>query len=203
MLRRALDGRIPSAIDALGIKFGPATLPAWMQLVLGFVFADYLAYWLHRAYHSRTLWPLHLDHHSPTSLQIWSAHRFHVLDIFLKRLLLYGGILLLGVRPWVLSVYITFGLAHNILQHLDLPWTFGPFRRILSSPVYHRWHHHAEQGIGEVNFAIVFSLWDVLYGTAYFSDTPPAKLGLDPSPPSSYLRRFCLPFAVWTRRSIK
>jgi sterol desaturase/sphingolipid hydroxylase (fatty acid hydroxylase superfamily) len=41
----------------------------------------------------------------------------------------------------------------------------GPFKYVLASPVFHRWHHTSQQEGGNTNFAGTFPVWDILFGT--------------------------------------
>ena len=63
------------------------------------------------------------------------------------------------------------------LQHANLRMWFGPvFERVLVSPRYHRRHHsigigHESNGRGTLgghNFAVLFPVWDLLFGSADF-----------------------------------
>jgi len=59
------------------------------------------------------------------------------------------------------------------LSHANLRLSFGPLgERLLVSPRFHRVHHAI--GVGHegayrgVNFAVLFPVWDMLFGTADF-----------------------------------
>ena len=41
----------------------------------------------------------------------------------------------------------------------------GPFKYVLATPVFHRWHHTPLEEGGNTNFAGTFPLWDLLFGT--------------------------------------
>jgi len=41
----------------------------------------------------------------------------------------------------------------------------GPFKYVLATPVFHRWHHTALEEGGNTNFAGTFPVWDILFGT--------------------------------------
>ena len=63
--------------------------------------------------------------------------------------------------------------------------------RLLVSPRYHRLHHavgigHESSGkgsLGGCNFAVLFPIWDVLFGTAFFGKTFEATGVRDQLPP--------------------
>jgi sterol desaturase/sphingolipid hydroxylase (fatty acid hydroxylase superfamily) len=43
--------------------------------------------------------------------------------------------------------------------------TLGPFKYVLATPVFHRWHHTPFEDGGDTNFAGTFPIWDILFGT--------------------------------------
>jgi sterol desaturase/sphingolipid hydroxylase (fatty acid hydroxylase superfamily) len=56
------------------------------------------------------------------------------------------------------------------VHHANLPWSYGPLGYVLVSPLFHRLHHaigygHEGRRHG-CNFAVLFPLWDMLFGTA-------------------------------------
>jgi sterol desaturase/sphingolipid hydroxylase (fatty acid hydroxylase superfamily) len=66
------------------------------------------------------------------------------------------------------------------LQHANVRIHFGAFgERLLVSPRYHRLHHaigagHESHGAGSLgghNFAVLFPIWDMMFGTARFDNT--------------------------------
>lgn len=50
-------------------------------------------------------------------------------------------------------------------MHADLNWRFGPFRYLIASPVFHRWHHTGMQRGGMKNFTATFPVIDLIFGT--------------------------------------
>ncbi len=77
------------------------------------------------------------------------------------------SLLLLGFDPLVFAVVAPVTTLYAILLHADVPWTFGPLRHVLASPVFHRWHHSSEPEARDKNFAGFLPLWDHLFGTFY------------------------------------
>jgi len=58
--------------------FGPlGRQPRLDQAMQMIIVIDFTGYWLHRAFHSRRLWPFHAIHHSSTDLDWLSAARVH------------------------------------------------------------------------------------------------------------------------------
>ena len=85
-------------------------------------------------------------------------------------------------------------MVHGGLVHANLNWTFGPFRYVLASPVFHRWHHSNDPAVRDKNFAPTFPVLDVLFGTFHM---PPGRLpsgyGAE-GVPDSFLRQMAYPF---------
>jgi sterol desaturase/sphingolipid hydroxylase (fatty acid hydroxylase superfamily) len=75
--------------------------------------------------------------------------------------------LLLGISPNIFVVLGPITIAHSAFVHANLNWTFGPFKYVIATPVFHRWHHTAPDRGGEKNFAGTFPILDVLFGTFY------------------------------------
>ena len=51
------------------------------------------------------------------------------------------GLLLAGISPNVMLWVGPFTTATSAFVHANLNWTLGPFKYVLASPVFHRWHH--------------------------------------------------------------
>jgi len=154
--------------------FGPlAVLPLWAQALVFLVVSDFLTYWIHRGFHGVNLWKYHAVHHSSEDLDWISAARFHPVNIFLGTVLVDVGLLLAGISPNVMLWIGPFTTATSAMVHANLNWTFGPFKYVLASPVFHRWHHTAADRGGSSNFAGTFPIWDVMFGTFYM---PPHQL---------------------------
>jgi sterol desaturase/sphingolipid hydroxylase (fatty acid hydroxylase superfamily) len=65
-----------------------AALPAWMSLVLGVVFTDFLAWVQHVVQHKVPwFWHFHVVHHSQRNLNLFSDFRYHVLSTWWANLL--------------------------------------------------------------------------------------------------------------------
>ena len=69
--------------------------------------------------------------------------------------------------------------------------------------ITHRWHHAEETAATPCNFAGVFPVWDLLFGTFYLPAQHPRTCGPGDTPvPSGLLRQLVFPFkAVFTSRA--
>jgi sterol desaturase/sphingolipid hydroxylase (fatty acid hydroxylase superfamily) len=164
-----------------------ATLaPLWPGVsdTAGFAFVcyllvfDFVDYWLHRGQHQfRWWWALHAVHHSQRQMTMWSDNRNHLLDDLIRDLVFVLLARLIGVAPGQFILLVACTQLVESLSHANVRAGFGRvFERVLVSPRYHRLHHsiglgHESAGPGSMgghNFAVLFPLWDQLFGTANF-----------------------------------
>jgi sterol desaturase/sphingolipid hydroxylase (fatty acid hydroxylase superfamily) len=144
---------------------GPlAQLPLWVQAILFVVLADFMLYWLHRLFHDQ-LWKYHAVHHSSEELDWISAARFHPINLIIGTISVDVILLMAGISPNIMLWVGPFNTFHSAFVHANLNWTLGPFRYVLATPVFHRWHHTALDAGGDTNFAGTFPVWDILFGT--------------------------------------
>jgi sterol desaturase/sphingolipid hydroxylase (fatty acid hydroxylase superfamily) len=106
-------------------------------------------------------------------------------------------LLLLGFSPRAIIDYVPFIVIYVVFLHSNVRWTFGPLRYVFASPTYHRWHHTSEAEGIDRNYATIFPLWDLLFGTFHLPGRQPARYGVkDNSVPESFLGQMLYPF-VW------
>ncbi len=145
---------------------GPLSyLPLWAQALLFLVASDFMLYWLHRLFHDGELWKYHAVHHSAEELDWISAARFHPVNLVIGTISVDVILLMAGISPNIMLWVGPFTTFHSAFVHANLSWTLGPFRYVLATPVFHRWHHTPLEEGGNTNFAGTFPLWDVLFGT--------------------------------------
>lgn len=176
---------------------GPiAQLPAWFQGLAAIVMGDFIGYWLHRILHGERLWPFHAVHHSSTQLNWFSAVRVHPVNDIFARVIQAIPILLLGFPIKTLALYIPFTTFYAIMLHANVSWTFGPLKRVFASPTFHRWHHSSDVEAQDKNFAGLFPLWDLLFGTFYMpAGKQPLSFGIPGNQmPAGFFRQLVNPF---------
>src|ERR1700722_6577599 len=176
---------------------GPlAALPLVAQMAIFLIGEDIILYWTHRLFHGRTMWKYHAVHHSSEELEWISAARFHPINLFLGSVTADVVMLLLGISPNVFVVLGPFTIATSAFVHANLNWTLGPFKYVMASPVFHRWHHTAADRGGDKNFAATFPILDVLFGTYYMPEgqLPDAYGVADRSFPPSFGEQMLYPF---------
>ncbi len=169
-------------------------LPKWVVVCSILVVADGVSYFRHRVEHTRWLWPVHSMHHSDRAMSWFTLYRQHPLNRLLALLIDAGILLAIGFPMWALIVNSWIRHYYGLMTHANVPWTFGPFGRLLVSPAMHRWHHVREgEGVGS-NFATLFSVFDQLFGTYYVPAPCRSSVGLNEPGHSSYLQQLWRPF---------
>lgn len=177
---------------------GPlAALPLVVQSIVFLLGEDLIMYWTHRWFHGARLWKYHAVHHSSEELEWISAARFHPMDLFVHSVLADVIMLFAGISPNVFVVLGPLTIAHSAFVHANLDFTLGPFKYVIASPVFHRWHHTAADRGGEKNFAGTFPLLDVIFGTFYMpAGELPDRYGIaDRTFPQSFGAQLMHPFA--------
>ncbi|HPT51315.1 MAG TPA: sterol desaturase family protein [Accumulibacter sp.] len=150
---------------------------------------DFAEYWRHRLSHTaRWWWALHAIHHSQRQMSMWTDSRNHLLDDLISGVWFAVIALLVGVPPGHFIGLLMVVKTIENLSHANVRLSFGPLgKHLLVDPRYHRWHHALELPAGRryrngSNFAILFPLWDRLFGTQYFGATlPPTGIADDGS----------------------
>lgn len=177
--------------------YGPLSqLPIWLQAALIFLVSDFILYWTHRIFHMPTLWPFHAIHHSPAQVDWHSTYRFHPVNVWLSFTLVDTMMMFAGFSLEAVGLMNIFNMLYSAMVHANLNWTFGPFRHLFASPVFHRWHHTTqEQGLDK-NFAPTFPILDHIFGTFYMPEGQlPEKYGvLGEEIPEGFLRQMAYPF---------
>jgi sterol desaturase/sphingolipid hydroxylase (fatty acid hydroxylase superfamily) len=146
-------------------RMGP--VPHVAAIAAIFVAMDACNWFVHLANHrSRVLWRFHELHHSQEDMNVLTVFRTHPLIHFSYLLALVPGIVLLANGAVSITLLIVYG-GIVAFAHSNTNLGFGPLRRILVSPNYHRIHHRIE-GAQDVNLAFVFTIWDQLTQRAVF-----------------------------------
>jgi sterol desaturase/sphingolipid hydroxylase (fatty acid hydroxylase superfamily) len=144
-------------------------LPPLLSDVLAFAALDWVNYLWHRLNHRwPTMWRLHQVHHSDLDMDVSTALRFHIGEIFTSVPFKGGWILLLGASPRATLVYeVLFELANNFHHsNLRLPGkTDERLAHFFVTPRMHGIHHSVVERETNSNFSVIFNFWDRLHGT--------------------------------------
>lgn len=170
--------------------------PASLQFIELLVAADFLGYGSHRLFHSRWLWKFHAIHHSSEDVDWLAATRLHPVNEIVTRVAQVIPLYLLGVRGTPLAAVAPVLAFYAIFLHANLRWDFGPFRYVIASPAFHRWHHTSQDEGLDRNFAGLFPWIDLLFGTFYMPrGVQPQRFGVaGESIPTTLLGQLAYPF---------
>jgi sterol desaturase/sphingolipid hydroxylase (fatty acid hydroxylase superfamily) len=165
-------GYIPPSLEAVipGLEDAP-----FVAFLVYLVILDFADYWRHRFQHRwGRWWALHALHHSQRQMSFWADDRNHLLDDVIAGLWFAAVAFLVGVPPGQFIAAMLVTRFVESLSHANVRFGFGRIgQRLLVSPRFHRTHHGV--GIGHegarygCNFATLFPLWDILFGTANFT----------------------------------
>lgn len=175
--------------------FAPAIVPALVAMVV----ADFVDYWSHRIRHVSVLWPMHAVHHSDTQMHYLTWYRAHIIEM----VVIQGSYILLatwmGASPAAVVGVVMFRAFHQQYVHMNVDWTHGPFKHVLASPRFHRWHHADHPDAWDKNFSSIFPVWDRLFGTYYCPGPCKEPLGFPGNPGENFVQLMLFPFREWGR----
>ncbi len=175
----SLDGLWPGVTDIALVSF-----------LLYLLLFDLVDYGLHRAQHRFDWWwQLHALHHSQRQMTMWTDNRNHLLDDVIRDGVFVLVALAVGVPPGQFVAIVALTQLVESLSHANVRLDFGRVgRQLLVGPRFHRLHHavglgHESAGPGSLgghNFAVLFPVWDRLFGTAHFEapDAPIEPTGI-------------------------
>ncbi len=166
-------------LDALMAPMWPGVSDtAWASFVVYLLAFDLLDYWIHRGQHqANRWWALHAVHHSQRQMTMWSDNRNHLLDDALRDIIVAFTARAIGVPPGQFVAVVAFTQLVENFSHINARVTLGWLgERILVGPRFHRLHHAIGLGhegqrpgtLGGCNFAVLFPIWDIVFGTARF-----------------------------------
>ena len=160
-----------------------AAAPLWAQLLGLIVATDFAQYWIHRAFHSQRLWAFHAIHHSAADVNWTTTFRTHPVNYLAANAALGAAAHLAGFSQTAILLAAPLFFLSGVWTHANLDWTFGPLRYVIASPVFHRWHHSDAAANRETNFAPMFPVWDLAFGTFYMpAGRRPERYGADGVP---------------------
>lgn len=183
LLSITLVTAVADVLTANGIILGgiwPHHLSIVVQAGLMLLSADFLRYWMHRAFHKVTLmWRFHAVHHSPHRLYWLNVGRFHPIEKAIQFVADALPFALLGVSKEVLAAYFVFYALNGFFQHSNCRVRLGFLNYIVSGPELHRWHHSKIVKESDTNFGNNLIVWDILFGTRFLPrDREVGPLGL-------------------------
>lgn len=148
----------------------------WLLFGCYYVIYDLVYYWMHRLQHALPWWwALHSMHHSTRQMSCWTNDRGSLIDGFIQSMILASVGIVMGVEPEQFAWLVLVGELVQNFSHANVRIAFGPvFNRVFVSPKFHRLHHMlvdpTRPNLHNCNFGQVFSIWDVVFGTALYNE---------------------------------
>ena len=150
---------------------GPALLRGedlapWLAVALYVLVQDFAEWLFHRAQHAvPVLWSMHSLHHSDPEMSALTTTRHFWADRAFKTVTVWS-LAAMVIAPTVPALLVYFALSFwNYVAHANLRWDFGWWSWVINSPAYHRRHHSSLPEHYDSNFAALFPVWDVLFGS--------------------------------------
>jgi sterol desaturase/sphingolipid hydroxylase (fatty acid hydroxylase superfamily) len=171
------------ALHALGLQLEGSPVARWpllAQFVVFLVFADFLQWCIHNMLHRVPwLWTFHKVHHSITTMDWIGNWRFHWMEILVYKTLQWLPLAWLNASSEAVLAVAVVSTVWGDFNHANLDVGLGRLGYLLNTPRMHLWHHDrsSEGGVAK-NFGVVLSVWDFLFGTAYWPrERSPERLG--------------------------
>ncbi len=160
------------------------SMPVWSQLLIMFVVADFIQWFVHVQLHKQPwLWKFHKVHHSVQEMGFAAHFRFHFMETIIYKSVQYIPLAMIGFGIEQFFVVHMFSVFIGHLNHANLPWNYGWLGYIFNNPKMHIWHHSKalpkSHSYG-MNFGISLSIWDYIFKTAYIpKEGKNIKLGFE------------------------
>lgn len=159
-------------------------IPVWMHAMGAMLLLDFWTYAWHRMNHEIPFfWRFHSVHHSDNKMDVTTASRFHLGEIFFSSLFRIPLIALFGVYLWELVLYeiVMFAVVQFHHANVGFPEKYDRLlRTVIVTPNMHRVHHSRWQPETDSNYSSLFSFWDRMARTFRLNPKPETiKLGLD------------------------
>jgi sterol desaturase/sphingolipid hydroxylase (fatty acid hydroxylase superfamily) len=158
VVEAARRGGLPSVTSA--------AWPPALATVAYILAIDFCECMFHRTQHAVPfLWRMHSLHHSDPCMNATTTERHWWGDSLIKALTIWPAAAIL-FRPsaTTLTVYALLSFYHYF-SHANLRVSFGRLSWVLNSPAYHRIHHSSDPAHHGANFASLFPIFDVIFGS--------------------------------------
>ncbi len=144
------------------------TLHFALSLAAFLLISDLYGYWSHRLSHMvPALWAMHSLHHSAEALTLVTGARHLWLETAINGAFFPVVAILLKTPPEIVTTALFLGFLPNGCAHLNVRLHLGRFSTWINGPQWHRIHHSIQPEHFDKNFAAVFPIWDVIFGTAW------------------------------------
>lgn len=187
-------------LDPLGIYSTVAAWPFWLKMLSALFVNDVGAYWGHRATHTfPLLWKFHAVHHSAEHMDWLVNTRAHPFDMVFTHLSGLAPVYLLGLASAkgthfdsVAAIVTIAGTLWSFFIHANVRLRLGPLEWLISTPAFHHWHHTNDENHNR-NFAAIFPVIDLIFGTSWLPNYWPPVYGIDAKTSTSLSGQFLDP----------
>lgn len=173
------------------------------KAVLSFLLLDLSMYLWHKASHSfDCLWMFHRVHHNDPYLNISTAFRIHVLELFIIFILKTILISIFGIEKTVMLTSEAVMTFFIMFHHTNISFMGEKLLgHVIIVPSLHRTHHSTQRCEHDSNYGAVLSLWDRLFGT--LSEVKPVAIGIKGSSPQDLVNLIKFGFTLHTPPTVQ
>ena len=170
-----------------------------LQVGILFVIQDFCEFWAHYFLHRfDILWAFHKIHHAQETLGAGSTRRFHFVEMFIFKPIIYIPFAMIGYSATDYFLFqITVQNVWGFFTHTNIKVKWGFLNYIINTPETHSWHHakNIPRHYG-VNYASILNVWDLLFGYYYVPKDKTPLLGLPDQKeiPITFLGQIIYPF---------
>jgi len=160
-------------------------------------------YLWHKASHRfDCLWMFHRVHHNDPYLNISTAFRIHVLELFIIFILKTILISIFGIEKTVVLTSEAVMTFFIMFHHTNISFMGEKLLgQIIIVPSLHRTHHSTQRCEHDSNYGAVLSLWDRLFGT--LSKVEPVAIGIKGNSPQDFVNLIKFGFTLPTQPTVQ
>lgn len=175
-----------------------AGAPVWLAFIVGLLVTEFLFYWVHRLAHEWKgkpgrdwLWKLHRTHHSAKYMNTMLLIRLNPFWALFQPQTWTVAFMLYAGQPVAAALVGVSQYGWNVITHANFRWddavrkmpVAGPLFRaaehVFVSPGVHHTHHgYGKDGANYRNYALIFSIFDTMFGTLHIPEGRPWKYGV-------------------------
>ena len=189
-------------LPGLALRPLVVAMPAYAQMIVGFLLFDLLVYWTHRWGHTVPLfWRFHSVHHSTRHLDWISGVRAHPLDgVFIAPVVaLFIGA---GFDNTLTGALAVLQFLVGLGAHLNVRFRLRPLWPIVMTPEFHHWHHEVSPEAHLSNYSTFLPVWDIIFRTYRMPrDQRPQHYGIPGPMPDGIVQQLLFPFRRQRTRS--
>lgn len=141
-------------------------MPFLLAFPLFLLARDFTEFLFHYAQHRiPALWAMHSLHHSDREMTALTTNRHFWGDQVIKAITIWPATTMIITQSRSMIVAYAVISLYNYAIHANLKIDFGRWSWVLNCPAYHRRHHSRLPEHYDTNFAALFPIFDVIFGT--------------------------------------